>query len=141
MSVRQSIAKILVLNGVVVIFGGFAAGFVLGAVATGDVQGSHADWTLAHMEGLLNGMFLWLIVGLLPVLTLTIQQLRVMAYCAIGMAYCNLVFGVMRGLTGAKGLSFEGGSDAVLTATAGTLGVPLAIMAMLLIAWGAYKNA
>ena len=59
----------------------------------------------------------------------------------VGMAYCNLVFGFMRGATGAKGYTVGGGLANDVTAIAGMLGVPLAIVALLLVLVGAQKFA
>ena len=62
-----------------------------------------------------------------------------MAYCLIVMAYCNTVFGYMRGLTGALGYEFGGSLANNITAFAGMLGVPLAVVAFSLILLGAIK--
>lgn len=131
--------KTLIINGCLVILGGFIAGFHLGGVAVaGDAMQVQA-WTLAHMEGLLNGMFLWLIAGFWSYLVLSAVQQKALIISAVGMAYCNLIFGWMRGLTGARGLEFIGGPDNLLAAAAGMLGVPLGIVMLLLIAIGAWR--
>ena len=74
-------------------------------------------------------------------LSLSRRSARVMTYSFVGMAYCNLVFGFMRGATGAKGYTLGGNFANEVTAIAGMLGVPLAIIALLLVLVGALKFA
>ncbi len=137
---NSNIGKALALNGVIVILAGFIAGFILGSVALGDSSGDPAGWRLAHMEGLLNGLLLFAVAGASSVLSLTTGQARLMAYSFIGMAYCNLIFGWMRGAFGASGLNFDGPLSNQISAFFGALGVPLGLIGLALVALGALKQ-
>jgi hydroxylaminobenzene mutase len=138
---NAALTKMLIANGVIIILCGFIAGFLVGAVALEQLPGNKEDWLLAHMEGLLNGMFLLVIAGIGGFLALGRRSAGVMTYSFIGMAYCNLIFGFMRGATGAKGYALGGDFANEITALAGMLGVPLGIIALLLVLVGALKSA
>lgn len=129
----------LCLHGAIVMFAAFVSGGMIGVVALGQVEGVVENWKLAHMETLINSLALFAIAGCLGKLVMTPGQARVTVYCLVGMAYCNAVFGFMRGLTGALGYQFDGSLANNITAFAGMLGVPLAAIAFFLIFLGAVR--
>jgi hypothetical protein len=138
---NQTLKKQLALHGAIVLLGAFVAGYMLAEAISGDMPGKKADWNLAHMECLVNGLLLFGVAGISGALTLGAGQARVMTWCFIGMAYCNLVFGFMRGATGASGLSFDGPLTNQVSTAFGTLGVPLGFIGLVLVILGALKKA
>lgn len=123
----------LCFHGAIVMFVAFFTGLMMGFVAVGQMEGSMADWKLAHMEALVNSIVLFAVAGVIDKLSMTEGRARLVSICLVGMAYCNAVFGLMRGFTGAAGLEFGGSVANSVTALAGTLGVPFAIAAFALI--------
>lgn len=127
------------MHGAIVMFAAFVSGGMIAAAAMGQVGGSVEDWKLAHMEPLINAIVLFAVAGCIGKLALSSVQDRVVAYCLVIMAYCNTVFGFMRGLTGALGYQFDDSLANNIATFAGMLGVPLAFIAFLLIFLGAIK--
>ncbi len=130
----------LCLHATIMVFLAFLSGFMIGAVALGQLPGSVEDWKLAHMEALINGLLLYAIAGCLRWLALTDGRARVVTLCLVAMGYCNTLFGLMRGMTGALGYRFEGDLANDIAAAAGMLGVPLGVVAFTLILVAAAKR-
>ena len=135
----RSVEASLCLHGAVVMFAAFAAGGMIAAAALGQTSGSVEDWKLGHMESLINSIVLFAIAGCLGKLVLSSGQAKTIAWCLIGMAYCNTVFGFMRGMTGALGYQFDDSLANNIATFAGMLGVPLAFVAFSLIFLGAIR--
>ena len=133
------IEKRMIFHACLVMFLAFFSGLIIGAVATGEIAGEMEDWKLAHMEALMNSLVLFAIVGCASKLSLSNAQAKIMSSCLILMAYCNVIFGFMRGMTGAPGFQFDGDLANNITTAAGMLGVPLAIIGFGIIIWAARK--
>lgn len=129
----------LCLHGAIIMFAAFVSGGMIGLAALGQAEGSVEGWKLAHMEPLINSILLFAIAGVLGKLVLSPGQAKVIVYCLVVMAYCNTVFGYMRPLTGALGYQFDDSLANNVMTLAGTLGVPLAIIAFSLILLGAMR--
>lgn len=140
MTNENSIVGKLVLHGTINIFIAFVSGGMIAAAAMGQIEGNKADWVLAHMESLINGMMLFIVAGFIGKLVISDKQALIASYCLIGMAYCNTVFGIGRGATGALGYEFNDQLGNNITALAGQLGVPLAFVGFLLIGIAAWKT-
>ena len=138
-TMNRSVEGTLCLHGAIVMFAAFASGGMMAAAALGQIGGSVEDWKLAHMEALINGIVLFAVAGCIGKLTLSSGHTRLAAYCLVIMAYCNTVFGFMRGLTGALGYQFDDSLANNIATFAGMLGVPLAFGAFSLIFLGAIK--
>jgi hypothetical protein len=137
----RAMNKTLVRHGALVLLIAFGAGIGLSMVAMGEMEGSVNDWRIAHMEGLVNGMFLFLVVGLRSTLDLSLGQHRVMTWCFVLMAYCNTVFGWLKGIYGVGGMSFDAPLANQLATAAGSLGVPVAIVGVVLLLMGALRKS
>lgn len=137
----SSASRALCLHGAVLMFITFISGFLVGAVAMGQLDAGLDDWKLAHMEALTNALLLFAVAGFLDRLALSPARARLVAICLVVMGYCNTVFGVMRGLTGAAGLQFDDSVANNIATAAGMLGVPLGILAFALIAWAATHSS
>lgn len=129
----RSHARTLVFHASLLMFVAFFAGFMIGAVATGSIEGAMDDWRLAHMEPLVNGLLLFAVAGCANWISLSAGRATVATWSLVGMAWCNTVFGLMRGFTGADGFMFGGSLANNITTAAGMLGVPLAMLAFGLI--------
>lgn len=128
------------LHGALLMFVTFVSGFLIGAVATGQLEAGLEDWKLAHMEALTNALLLFAVAGFLDRLAMGEGRIRLVVACLVLMAYCNTVFGLMRGLTGAAGLQFDDSLANNIATTAGMLGVPLGFLAFALIAMAAVRK-
>lgn len=137
---ERAVVGKLVFHGTVNIFIAFVSGFMIAAAAMGQVEGQKGDWVLAHMESLINGMMLLIVAGFIGKLAISTKSSLIATYCLIGMAYCNTVFGLGRGATGALGYEFNDDLGNNITALAGQLGVPLAVVAFTLIALAAWRT-
>ncbi|MBT8138415.1 MAG: hypothetical protein KJP25_01500 [Gammaproteobacteria bacterium] len=126
-------ARLLCLHGVLLMFFAFIAGFMIGAVAVGQVEGSMDGWRLAHMEPLTNALLLFAIAACWKIIALPEPRQKLVALCLVLMAWCNTTFGFMRGITNAPGFEFNDSLANNITTAAGMLGVPLGIIAMTLI--------
>ncbi|WP_372778393.1 hypothetical protein [Litorivivens sp.] len=137
---ERAIVGKLVFHGTVNIFIAFGSGAMIALAAMGQIDGQKQDWLLAHMESLINGMMLFIVAGFIGKLVISPKQAIIATYCLIGMAYCNTVFGIGRGATGALGYEFNDNLGNNITALAGQLGVPLAIVAFSLIGLAAWRT-
>jgi uncharacterized membrane protein len=137
---KRSIEAQLCLHGAIVMFAAFVSGMCMGVVATGQMEGSIENWKLAHNESLINAIVLFAIAGCIGKLAISEGKAKVVALCLIVMAYCNTVFGFMRGATGALGYQFDDSLANNIAAFAGMLGVPLAVIAFTLILIAAVKS-
>lgn len=134
-----SITGKLCFHGAVIMFFAFVSGMMIGMVAVGQVEGNVADWKLAHMEALINSILLLAVAGWIGKIVTQEKRALVAAYCLIAMGYCNTVFGFMRGMTGAAGYQFDDSLANNITAFAGMLGVPLGVVAFVIIILGAAR--
>ncbi|MFT4613715.1 MAG: hypothetical protein ACI9NT_000856 [Bacteroidia bacterium] len=130
---HNSVVGRLCFHGAIVMFVAFFTGLMMGFVAVGQAQGSMDDWNLAHMEALVNSIVLFAVAGVIDKLSMSAGRANLVSVCLVLMAYCNAVFGLMRGFTGAAGFEFGGSMANNITALAGMLGVPLAVIAFTLI--------
>jgi hypothetical protein len=138
---KRTIEGQLCLHGAIVMFTAFVSGMLIGLVAMGQVEGSVDNWKLAHNESLINAIVLFAVAGVIGKLAITEGKARVVSLCLIVMAYCNAVFGFMRGATGAMGYQFDDSLANNIATFAGMLGVPLAVIAFTLILIAAAKTA
>lgn len=125
------------LHAAIMMFLAFGSGLMIGMVGVGQVDGSKADWVLAHMEALINAMLIFAVAACMAKLNLTLAQQKLLAYSLIAMGYCNCLFGLMRGMSGELGYEFSDSLANNITAAAGMIGVPLAIIAFSLVIIGA----
>ena len=137
---ERSLVGKLVFHGTINIFIAFVSGGMIAAAAMGQIDGQKQDWVLAHMESLINGMMLFIVAGFIGKLVISPKRALITTYCLIGMAYCNSIFGLGRGATGALGYEFNDNLGNNITALAGQLGVPLAFVAFLLIGLAAWRT-
>ncbi|MEZ4449265.1 MAG: hypothetical protein R3B09_07275 [Nannocystaceae bacterium] len=97
---RQSLA----LHGAITLFLGLAAGFPLALVILGDLGGEARAWGMAHMEGVTNGLLLWAVAGIGPVLRLGARTQRVMVWALVLTAYGNALASILGAIADVRGL-------------------------------------
>ena len=132
--------KRIYIHASIVIFVCFFAGIMMGMVLTGQVEGTKENWLLAHNEALINALLLFAIGAGLHKLALSNFQITLLSWCLVIMAYSNALFGLMRGFTGVDGYVFNDSLANNVAAFAGTLGVPMAVIAFSLVLYGAIKR-
>lgn len=114
--------RLLFRHGGLVMLFGFAAGFgflffIIGAIelwpipGSIDVQlpGSEKAWRMTHLEGVLNGLLLWLLAAVLPAMDLGAKQARRIARALILTAWCFPIASLFDALfANSRGLRFGG---------------------------------
>lgn len=103
----------LVAHGALVFLLGMVAGFpfalvILGSAVPGDVRG----WHMAHLDGILNGIMLFVVAAIGPTLRLTVGERQVLVLSLLVTAWGNIVASLMGPLFAARGLTLFGGSTA-----------------------------
>jgi hypothetical protein len=81
--------RFLVIHGTLILLTGFIIGFGFLFFITGNISlwpipgkidyqmpGTYDAWRMAHMEGIINGLMLWLIAALLPVFATFVKNLK-----------------------------------------------------------------
>lgn len=111
--------RLVVLNGVLIVLAGMVlAGFPLAFVIARDiyhqappfaVAGDHRGWTMAHLEGLLNGLLV-IAMALATRIGGPMKPGREtwLAPCLLIMGWGNLIGGVLAPALGVRGMAFDG---------------------------------
>ena len=151
---RSRLQSLLVAHGALVFLVGLVAGFpfaflILGRVELWPIPG-HVDvtmpgdvrgWRMAHLEGILNGVTLMAVAGVLPRLSLWVRSLRIITWTLIVTAWGNQIASVIGPIFGGRGLAFGGGAANSLMFLLFTTAVVTVIVAMALVARGAFRAA
>ena len=130
----------LMFHGALVVLLGMLAGIPLAMVMLGYISGNPDDWKLAHMEGVVNGLLLIAVAGGAKVLILSERQFKFLSVNLTLMAHGNVLYGWVRGIWGVKGLDFSPPVANQLAALLGGVPIILALIAVSLIIWGAYRK-
>ncbi len=77
-------------------------------VRVGSLGGESRAWSMAHLEGLLNGMLLLAVAGVARRLSLAAREQTIMFWSLIAMAYGNFVASVLAASFGVRGLEAVG---------------------------------
>jgi hypothetical protein len=99
----------MIYHGGVVFLLGLLLGLPFGLVLLGTMEGSERAWRMAHLEGLLNGLFVIGVAAVGPALHLSAARAATVAWCMIITAYGNVVASGLAATYGVRGLS-PGGS-------------------------------
>ena len=73
--------RFLVIHGTLILLTGFIIGFgflffITGNISLYQMPGTYDAWRMAQMEGIINGLMLWLIAALLPVFSTFVKNLK-----------------------------------------------------------------
>jgi hypothetical protein len=131
--------KRLVLHGGAVIMLGMLSGIPMSMTLLEYITGNAADWRIAHMEGLINGLLMLAIAGCGGLLTLSKKQDTWLFFSIVFTGYSNALYGWVRGLSGQAGLDFAPPFSNQLAAILGGLPIFTAFAAVILLMIGAYK--
>ena len=98
----------LVFHGAIVVLLGLIAGFPYAMVRVGSLGGEPRAWSMAHLEGLLNGMLVLIVAGVARRLSLSVREQTILFWSLIAMAYGNFVASVLAATFGVRGLEAAG---------------------------------
>jgi len=126
----------LIFHGAIVIILGLLAGFPYALVLQGQMEGEPRAWSMAHLEGVLNGLLCLGAAGAFGKLALSAGQLRVMTWSFILMAYGNVVASVIGAVTGQRGLELAGPMSNMIVFAIFMIAVVLVLVALGLLAYG-----
>ena len=132
--------KKLVLHAGAVIMLGMLSGIPLAMTLTKYIEGSPSDWTLSHMEGLINGLLMLAIAGCGSLLKLSTLQERILFGCLLFTGYGNALYGWVRGLSGQAGMDFAPPISNQIAALLGGLPILTAFVAIIMLMVGAYNS-
>jgi hypothetical protein len=117
----ERMRALLVVNGAIVFLLGLAAGFpfafeILQKIELWplpfslpfDPPGDARGWHMAHLEGLLNGLVLFAIAGVAPVLTYSARGATAAFWGFLVTAWGNTIASIIAPLTETRGLAFGG---------------------------------
>jgi hypothetical protein len=99
----------MIYHGAIVFLLGLGLGLPFGLVLLGTMEGSERAWRMAHLEGLLNGLFVIGVAAVGPALRLSATRAAILAWCMIVTAYGNVIASALAATYGVRGLS-PGGS-------------------------------
>lgn len=98
----------LVLHGLIVILLGLLAGFPYALVVTGDLLGEPRAWSMAHLEGVLNGLVMLAVGAAGGSLALSVREARALTVGLLVAGYGNVVAAIIGASFGVRGLAPTG---------------------------------
>jgi hypothetical protein len=134
--VEKKLRASLIFHGAIVVILGLLAGFPYALVLQGQMAGEPRAWSMAHLEGVLNGLLCLGAAGAFGKLALRAGQLRLMTWSFILMAYGNLVASVIAAVTGQRGLELAGPMSNMIVFGLFMIAVVLVLIALGLLAYG-----
>jgi hypothetical protein len=134
--VEKKLRASLIFHGAIVIILGLLAGFPYALVLQGQMEGEPRAWSMAHLEGVLNGLLCLGAAGAFGKLALSAGQMRVMTWSFILMAYGNVVASVIGAVTGQRGLELAGPMSNMVVFALFMIAVVLVLVALGLLAYG-----
>jgi len=134
--VEKKLRASLIFHGAIVIILGLLAGFPYALVLQGQMAGEPRAWSMAHLEGVLNGLLCLGAAGAFGKLALSAGQMRTMTWSFILMAYGNVVAAVIGAVTGQRGLEFGGPTSNLIVFMLFMIAVVLVLIALGLLAYG-----
>jgi len=144
----------LIGHGALLIFCGGAIGFgflffLLGRVTLWPIPGSleiqlpgtYDAWRMAHLEGIINGLALWLMAAILPLVPLSVRGLRRSANGLIVVAWTFVVASLLDPLfPNSRGLAYGGPATNQVAFFLFYVGVVLVMLITATIAWKALRR-
>lgn len=143
----------LIVHGALVFLAGLLAGFPyaffeLGKIALwpfiGDIAvtipGDTRAWRMAHLEGILNGLVLFGVAAIAPLLRLQGREPAWLTGCLIVTAWGNTVAAIVGPYSGGRGLEFSGGLANRIMFLLFTAAVVAVITAMIIVLRGATRQ-
>ncbi len=149
----KNLRRQLIGHGALLVFAGGVLGFgflffLIGKIALwpipGEISyqlpGTYDGWRMAHMEGILNGVFLWLTAALLPLLPLGLTGLKRTTYSLIIVGWTFVIASTIDPLfLDSRGLEFGGPATNLIAFFLFYVGVLIVMILTPIIAWKALK--
>lgn len=143
----------LVGQGALVLLVGFVFGFgylffLIGRIELWPIPGAIPQqlpgtikaWRMAHLEGIMNGVFLWLFAGILPLVPVSTRYARRIANAFIAMAWLLPLASVLDALFPAsRGLAFQPPFTNYVAFFMFYVGIVWSTWAVILIAWSCLR--
>lgn len=112
----RKLLGLLIANGALVLFAGFAVGFPYGTAlmaslapdAPAGIAEAVRAWHMAHLEGVLNGLLMLAGAGVSALMTMTRNTQRVIFWGLIVCGWTNIVASTISALTGGRGTGLTG---------------------------------
>ncbi|MGB1087563.1 MAG: hypothetical protein ACPG06_04280 [Alphaproteobacteria bacterium] len=151
----KPLRRALIGHGALLVFAGGVIGFaflffLIGKIALWPIPGSidyqlpgtYDGWRMAHIEGIMNGIFLWLAAALLPYLPLGAVGLKRATYGLIVVGWTFVIASTIDPLfLDSRGLEFGGPLSNLVAFFLFYVGVLIVMIMMPIIAWKALKGS
>jgi len=149
----KSMQRLLIGHGALLIFVGGVLGFgflffLIGKIALWPIPweleyqlpGTYDAWRMAHMEGITNGLFLWLAAALLPAFPFSLVGLKRIAWAAIAIGWSIVLASALDPLfPESRGLEMGGSATNIAAFLLFYIGVPGVMILTAIIAWRCFK--
>lgn len=138
---RDRFATRLVLHGAVVFGLGMLSGIPFGyGIVESQPEAFVRAWKLAHLEGLTNGLVLWVLAAVTPRLDLPELAWRMLGWALGAMAYGNIVGAMLAAGLGHRGLAPEGPVGNWIPFSVFGVAMVGTFVAVPLVGWGAWRR-
>jgi len=131
----------LAFHGVVVILLGLLAGFPYALAISGDIPSEPRAWSMAHLEGVLNGLVLLGVGAAGSLVELAERQTRLLVAGLMVAGYGNVVAAAIGATFGVRGVEATGPPANLLVFTLFTAAIVGVFVGLGLAAFGAFKAA
>ncbi len=136
----DELSRRVIFHGAIVVLLGLAAGFPFAFVILGSMNGDVRAWRMAHLEGVLNGLVMFVIAGIGSKLTLSRSQQSLLVWCLIVTGYFNVVASILGASTGVRGLEAGGSVANTIVYLLFVVAVVTVTTAMVLLALGTRRS-
>lgn len=130
----------LVFHAGVVILLGMLSGIPMSMVMMGEMSGVVNDWSISHMEGLINGILMLAVAAAGSLIVLSQRQEKWFYYFVVITGYGNAFYGWARGITGETGMGDSTSMGAIVVQVLGGLPVITAFAFVIMLMVGARKS-
>jgi hypothetical protein len=143
---NHRLRSLLVAHGALVFLVGMAAGIpfamvLLAGAGSSPVPGDVRGWRMAHLEGVLNGLTLFVVAGVGRDLVLTQRAQLILFWSLLVTAWGNMIASIIGPIFGGRGLAFGLGLANNLMYVLFMAAVFAVIVAMVVIVRGAWRAA
>lgn len=149
-----ALQRLLVGHGALVMLIGFIVGFGFAFFLLGEIKlwpipgslaialpGTYDAWRMAHLEGVLNGLMLWIFALVLPLVPIGLKGARWLAWAVIITAWANAIASTLDPLfPDSRGLAFGGPMSNSLAYLLFVIGIIAVMGTVITIAWVSFRK-